>query len=145
MDMRELAKDRLRQYAPKSAAKENLSDEIRELQYRRKSLSSGFQEVPGGKKDPGGRENMLLSCIQKENALKEELYLTDRWLGRVDRALEALTESERELMDGLYIYPEKGAAEQLASRLEVDLKTVYYRSSVALRKFTTALWGNVEM
>jgi len=145
MDMRELAKDRLRQYAPKAAAKENLSDEIRELEYRRKSLGGGIQEVPGGKKDPGGRENMLLSCIQRQNALKEELYLTGRWLSRMDRALGALTESEREILDSLYIYPEKGAAEQLASQLQVDLKTVYYRSSVALRKFTTALWGGVEL
>ena len=145
MDVRELAKDRLRQYAPKAAAKENLTDEIRELQYRRKSLAGGLKEVPGGKKDPGGKENMLLGCIQRQSILQEELYLTGRWLGRMDRALQALTESEREILGRLYMYPEKGAAERLAEDLGVDLKTVYYRSSVALRKFTTALWGGVEV
>ena len=145
MDVRELAKDRLRHYAPKVAAKENLSEEIQELKQRRKSLRSGMQEVPGGKKDPGGRENMLLGCIQRQSILEEELYLTGRWLGRMDRALSALTESERQLLGRLYIYPEKGAAELLAQDLGVDLKTVYYRSGVALRKFTTALWGGVEL
>ena len=145
MDVRELAKDRLRQYAPKVAAKENLADEIQELKYRRKSLGGGMKETPGRKNDPGGRENMLMGCIQKQSILEEELYLTGRWLGRMDRALSALTESERELLGRLYIYPEKGAAEQLAEDLSVDLKTVYYRSGVALRKFTTAMWGGVEV
>jgi hypothetical protein len=145
MDVRELAKDRLRQYAPKVAAKENLSDEIQELKYRRRSLGGGKKDAPGGQKDPGGRENMLLGCIQKQSILEEELYLTGRWLGRMDRALNALTESERELLGRLYIYPEKGAAELLAEELGVDLKTIYYRSSVALRKFTTAMWGGVEL
>ena len=145
MDVRELAKDRLRQYAPKAAAKENLTDEIQELKYRRKSLSGGIKETPGGKKEPGGRENMLVNCIQRQSILEEELYLTGRWLGRMDRAMAALTESERELLGRLYIYPEKGAAERLAEDIGVDLKTIYYRSSVALRKFTTALWGGVEL
>ena len=145
MDVRELAKDRLRQYAPKAAAKVNLADEIQELKHRRKSLGGGMKDVPGGQKDPGGRENMLLGCIQRQSILEEELFLTGRWLGRMDRALNALTEPERELLGRLYIYPEKGAAERLAEELEVDLKTVYYRSSVALRKFTTALWGGVEV
>ena len=145
MDVRELAKDRLRQYAPKAAAKENLADEIQELQYRRRSLGGGMQEVPGRKKDPGGRENMLLGCIQRQNILEEELYLTGRWLGRMDRALGALTEPERELLGRLYIYPEKGAAERLAEELGVDLKTVYRRADHALRRFTAAVWGSVEM
>ena len=145
MDVRELAKDRLRQYAPKMAAKENLTDEIQELKYRRRSLGGGKKETPGGQKNPAGREDMLLGCIQRQNILEEELYLTGRWLGRMDRAMAALTESERELLGRLYIYPEKGAAERLAEDIGVDLKTIYYRSSVALRKFTTALWGGVEL
>ena len=145
MDVRELAKDRLRQYAPKAAAKENLRDEIQELKYRRKSLGGGMQEVPGGKKDPGGRENMLVSCIQRQSILEEELYLTGRWLGRMDRAMGALTESERKILGRLYIYPEKGAAERLAEELQVDLKTIYRRADHALRRFTAAIWGSVEM
>ena len=144
MDVRELAKDRLRQYAPKVAAKENLHDEIQELKYRRKSLG-GKKDAPGGQKNPAGREDMLLGCIQRQSVLEEELYLTGRWLGRMDRALSALTQAERELLGRLYIYPEKGAAEQAAEDLGVDLKTVYYRSNVALRKFTTAMWGGVEV
>ena len=145
MDVRELAQDRLRQYAPKAAAKENLTDEIRELKYRRKSLSGGCKTSVGGGKDTDGRENLLVSCIQRQSILEEELYLTGRWLGRMDRALGSLTEQERQVLGRLYIYPEKGAAERLAGDLGVDLKTVYYRGNVALRKFTTALWGGVEL
>lgn len=145
MDIRELAKDRLRQYAAKRVAEENLTDEIRELEYRRKSLGGGLQGTPGGKKDPGGREAMLISCIQRQKILEEELYLTRRWLERMERGLGTLTPEERLVLDRFYIRPEKGAADRLVEELGLDVKTVYHRSGVALRKLTTALWGGVEL
>ena len=145
MDMRELAKDRLRQYAAKAAARENLADEIRELEYRRQSLSSAISQVPGGKSEPGGREAMLVSCIQRQTELEEALYLTRRWLGRMDRGLGILSQEERVVLDRFYIHPEKGAAERLVEELGLDVKTVYRWADRALRRFTAAIWGGVEL
>ena len=145
MDMRELAKSRLREYAPKVAARENIADEIRELEYRRRSLAGAVPSGAPGKSAAGGREDLVVACIQKQAELEENLYLIQRWLKRVERGLEALVPEERRILDGLYIHPERGAAERLAENLEVDVKTVYYRGSLALRRFATAMFGGVEL
>ena len=145
MDMRDLAKERLREYGAKLAARENLADEIRELAYRRQSLAGAGTDAPAVKSSGGGRENMLLSCIQRQAELEEALYLTQRWLKRVERGLQVLSPEERAVLDRLYLYPEKGAAERLAGELGVDVKTVYFRASGGLRKFTAAMFGSVEL
>lgn len=145
MDVRELAKDRLRQYIPKLAARENLREGIREQAYRRESLSGGLREIPGSGQGPKGREAMVLNSLQQQQILEEALFLTQRWLEQVERALDALTRQERQLLEQLHMQPGKGAAEQLAEALQVDVKTVYRRADQALRRFAVALWGSVEL
>jgi hypothetical protein len=47
-------------------------------------------------------------------------------------------------LERFYIKPEKGAADRLASDLNLDVKTVYKRKDAALRHFTVSLYGGVE-
>lgn len=144
MDWTVVAKDKLYNYSAKKTSAVNLADEIRELEYRRRSIRSSSSD---GAPMPGGtskREDMLLNTMVRQEELKENLRTVSRWIKRVDRGLAELTEEEIVILTRFYIHPEKGAAERLALDLGIDVKTVYWRKDRALRKFTTAMCGCVE-
>ena len=144
MDWKTIAKDKLYNYSAKQASVANLTDEIHELEYRRRGIRSATSDgtpVAGG---TNKREEMLLNTIARQEELKENLHSVSRWIKRVERGLAELTEEENTILSRFYIDPEKGAAERLAMDLGIDVKTVYWRKDRALRKFTMAMYGCVE-
>ena len=144
MDWKTIAKDKLYNYSAKKTSVANLTDEIRELEYRRRGIRSATSDgtpVAGG---TNKREEMLLNTIASQEELKENLRDASRWVKRVERGLAELTEEENTILSRFYINPEKGAAERLAMDLGIDVKTVYWRKDRALRKFTMAMYGCVE-
>lgn len=141
MDWKIEAKEKLKTYSAKKVSVGNLSDEIRELQYHRRSIHSSTSDgtpVSGG---TNKREDMLLNTLVLQKELEENLRIVTRWVRRVEKALDELTDEERVILSRFFIYPEKGAAERLACDLGIDPKTVYYRKDRALEKFTYAMYG----
>lgn len=144
MDWRNEAKEKLKIYSVKKVSVDNLSDEIRELQHRRRSIRSAASDgtpVSGG---TNIREDMLLNTIVLQKELEENLRIVTRWVRTVEKALNELTDEERAILNRFFIYPEKGAAERLSLDLGIDPKTVYYRKDRALEKFTYALYGCIK-
>lgn len=144
MNWKYIAVDKLKDYGAKKTGAANLADEIRELEYRRRSIRSATGDgtpVQGG---GSRREAMLLNAITLQDEMEENLLLTEGWISRVERGLAALNEEERTILSRFYIYPEKGAAERLAMDLGIDVKTVYHRKDNALRRFTLAMCGCME-
>lgn len=144
MNWKYIAVDKLKDYGARKTGVVNLADEIRELEYRRRSIRSATGDgtpVQGG---GSRREEMLLNTITLQDEMEENLLLTEGWIARVERGLAVLNAEERTILNRFYIYPEKGAAERLAMDLGIDVKTVYSRKDNALRKFTMAMCGIVE-
>lgn len=141
MEWKKEATEKLREYSLKRASVGNLTDEIRDLQYRRRSIRSAMSDgspVAGG---TNKREDMLLNTIMLQKELEENLRIVTRWVKRVENALDELSEEERTILERFFIHPEKGAAERLAMDLGVDVKTVYHRKDRAVKRFTMALCG----
>ena len=63
-----------------------------------------------------------------------ELRATRAALERLEAALDALEEEEREIIDSFYICPGKRIAEKLCEKLLVEVPTVYRRRNKALKK-----------
>lgn len=144
MDWTCVAKDKLKNYSAKKASVSNLSDEIRELEYRRKSIRSATGDGTAVQGGGSKREDMLLTSIVLQDEMKENLLSAENWVKRVERGLAVLTEEEKIILERFYIFPERGAADRLASDLGVDVKTVYHRKDRALRKFTIAMCGCID-
>ena len=141
MDWTVLAKEKLKEYSLKKVSIENLTDEIKELQYRRRSIRSAISDgspVAGG---TNKREDMLLNTIVLQKELEENLRIVTRFVRGVENALDELSEEERTILERFFIHSEKGAAERLAMELGIDVKTVYHRKDRALNRFTKALYG----
>lgn len=142
MDVRSLAIEKLKEYMPKKMALINLKDEILELENKKLRLQS---VQTGNISASGGRNEMLPPIIVEQSELREALHCTERWLVRVERGLSVLDEEERKILDRFYIIRQKGAAELLADEMNLDIKTIYHRKDAAVRKFTIAMCGSIDL
>ena len=144
MNWKIVATEKLKDYGAKKVSMDNLSDEIRELEYRRHAIRSATGDASPVQGGGSRREDMLLNSIVLQEELEENLLSAENWIGRVERGLRVLTEEERIILERFYIHPEKGAAERLSMDLGADIKTIYHRKDRALRKFTIAMCGCSE-
>lgn len=144
MDWRQFAIDKLKNYSAKKASITHLTEEIRELEYKRRSIHSAMSDgspISGG---TNKREDMLLNTIVLQKELTDKLKSARRWVAGVETGLDQLTEEEKNILTRFFIHPEKGAAERLAMELGVDTKTVYYRKDKAVETFTRSLYGCIK-
>ena len=134
----------LKDYNAKSISVHNLQDEIAELTAKKNGIRSATGDGTPVKGGGNGREDALINSMVRLERLQTNLREVKRWVARMERGLSSLTEEERKLLTRFYITPEKGAAERLATDLNIDIKTVYHRKDRALRKFTIAMYGCME-
>lgn len=137
------ALNELQAHNARKQALENIPSRIAELEDNltaiRSSTADGTPVQGGG----SGREDMLLNNIVTRQRLEESLKRTKEAVDRVERALSALTEDDRRILECFFITPRKGAAMQLASELAIEEKTVYNRRNNAVRLFQKAYTGEL--
>lgn len=136
--------EELREYEAKRTAVENIPDEIRQLEAQMLKLggSSNSTPVKGG----GSQwEDRQINLIVKLEKLKTSLGYARDWVARVERGLAVLTDEERLILDRFYINSAKGNVDRLCGDLHLEKSTVYERKDRALRRYTLARYGCVEI
>lgn len=83
-----------------------------------------------------------LDAAVRRFQLERQLRQSRDALGRLKKALGALTPQEKLILGLLYITPEKGNVQRLCGILECEQATVYRRRDRALKKFTKAMFGS---
>ena len=84
---------------------------------------------------------MIVKC----DKLETSLAYAKAWVARVDRGLDVLNGEERHVLDRFYINPAKGNVDRLCEELHLEKTAVYTRKDAALRKYTLARYGCVEI
>lgn len=136
--------EELREYEAKRAAVESIPQEIRQLRDQMVKLggSSSSAPVKGG----GSRwEDRQINLIVKIDKLDASLGLARDWVKKVERGLAVLTAEERLILDRFYINSAKGNVDRLCGELNLEKTAVYNRKDAALRKYTLARYGCVEV
>ena len=136
--------EELREYTAKKTAVENMPEEIRQLKAQMEKLggSSGSTPVKGG----GSQwEDRQINMIVKIEKLKFSLAYARNWVSKVERGLSALSSEERMILDRFYITPAKGNVDRLCGDLHLEKTAVYVRKDAALRRYTLARYGCVEI
>lgn len=144
MNWKREAIDKLKNYEAHREALENIPKEIKRLESAYAGIRSATTDgtpVSGG---GNTREDSTLSNIVHRDELKRRLREARLWVAQVDKALAALEDDERQVLDKFFIHRIKGAVEDLCERLGVERATVYRRRDSALRRFTIALYGVTE-
>ncbi len=143
MNWKTEALDKLGKYDAMRQAVLNLPEEIARLELAATSLPSVSAQsvrVQGG----GRAEDARLNNMMCREELKKQLRQARIWLKTTDRAMMSLSPDERLILHRLYVYPQRGALEQLCVDLELEQSSIYRKRDQALYRFTTALYGGTE-
>lgn len=136
--------EELREYEAKRAATANLPDEIAKLRASATAFGGSNSSTPvkgGGSK----WEDRQINLIVKYDKLETSLAYACGWVAKVERGLAVLSAEERLILDRFYINPAKGNVDRLCDELHLEKTAVYNRKDAALRKYTLARYGCVEI
>ena len=144
MDWKREAADKLRDFEARKLALKNLPLE----RERVRSVMEGIRSagVDGGpvKNGLNRREDRLLGCMVQLEELDRTEKQNRAWVNMVNTGLSVLTEEERLVLDRLVICPHPGNLDRVCQELAMERATVYRRRDAALRKFTLAMYGELE-
>ena len=144
MNWRNEAIDKLHRYDLMRNALQNIPDEIARLKAEAvaiRSASANSFFVKGG---GGDQEDARINNLVRRHELEETLRQVRQWLNVTDRALLALKDDERLILQRLYLYPQKGAIDLLCNELGLEQSSVYRKRDQALSRFTVAIYGFLE-
>lgn len=144
MDLKKEAEGELREYEAKRSALCSLLEEIAQLKaeaYRPGGASNSVPVNGGGSVWEDRQINLLMKREKMEAALQ---YVQD-WVRKVERGLTKLDDEQRLVLDRFYMNPARGNVDRLCEELCLEKTAVYNRRDAALRKYTIARWGCVEV
>lgn len=133
----------LEMYEARKTAIENISEQLRELEAEMTSIRSPGAENSYGGGGESRKDNRYINNIVSRDRLKENLKEAKRNVKRVERAMTALSDEEKDILKRFFIKREKEAAFDLADKFGIERKTVYYRRDLALEKFTIAMYNDL--
>lgn len=137
---------RLKDYEDRKTAVDNITEQISVLNDKFTAIRSATTDstpVQGGNENR--REQMLIHNISTREELQKSLDLTKKELAITEKGLAALTETERKILTRFYINRSKGHVDRLCDELYVSKTELYRQKDEALKRFTMACYGIVEL
>lgn len=139
----EAAKD-LKTYPQRKAAVQNIKEKIKILEEQMVSLKgiSADEPVMGGLSK---HEERLLNNITERERLSFSLKIAEELIDLTEKGLATLEERERQVLEGFYMQRAVNHVEALCEKMHIEKSTLYRIKDEALRKFTVAMYGTVEI
>lgn len=137
--------DDLREYPALQESVASIPEEIKEIE-KDMQLVKGTRydktPVEGGS---SGYEERLINYIDLKTRLGENLAVASGRAERIERGLSVLTETERLVLERFYIYREPRYLDRLCGELGYEQAQVYRIKDSALKKFTLARCGVMDL
>ena len=144
MDYKEMAIKRLREYGSRVVAVENLRQQLEALRAEQTAIRSATTDSEPVSGTTGSRrEDAMISNIMKQDALQENLKIARHEIAVTGRGLAALSTDEKAVLDVFYMHhrPIKDVCEET----HIEKSTLYRKKDTALRDFTIACFGIVDL
>lgn len=134
----------LKNYPQRKKAIENLEERIEILDEQFVSIKGISTSVPvmGGMSK---QEEKWLENISERERLAFSLKIVKELVKLTEKGLGSLDERERKVIDGFYIEPFANRIEALCEELHFEKSRLYQIKDNAIRKFTIAMYGTVEI
>ena len=136
---------RLRDFEARKLALENIKEDRKACELRAHSIRAARTDGEPVKEGGNKREDALINNIVKRDELAVNLEIAEREVAITESALRTLTEEEHRILYLFYINRPRGHVELLSEELCVEKSRVYELKDIALRKFTVACYGVVEI
>lgn len=145
MNWQKEAVNDLKAYVARKNSIESMREKIKELEAKAVRLNSVSNDVPvqGG---AAKNEDMLINNIVERDKLGENIRIAQRFIESVDRGLEVLSADERKVLDGFYMAPViTRKVDRLCDELHFEKSRIYQIKDTALRRFTVAMYGIIDL
>ena len=139
----EAVKD-LKSYPQRKESIENIKERIKILDEQFTSLRgvSTSEPVMGGF---SRLEEKMLDNISERERLGFSLKVAEALVELTEKGLETLDKKERAVLEGFYIHREDNHIDVLCEKLHFEKTRLYEIKDNALRKFTMAIYGTVDI
>ena len=138
--------DRLKEYEERQSALILIPEQIKTLETSFTAIRAARTDGEPVKESRGNkREDALLSNIAKRQELEFNLKIAEREAEITAQGLAILTQEERKVLYTFYISRPRNHVEKLCEELNFEKTRVYEIKDIALRKFTRAVYGVVEL
>lgn len=136
---------RLRDYDKRKLALENIPAQIKILEDQMPALKASATDKIIVQGTANRREDTLIDNIAEREELKNNYSIAKREVDLIERALKAIGNEGRRILELFYINRPYDYIEKLCDELCVERSRVYTLKDKALRDFTLALYGIVEI
>ena len=91
------------------------------------------------------QEEKMLDNISEREKLSSSLKITEDLVKLTEKGLEVLEKRERQVLEGFYFERSENNVERLCEKFHLEKTRLYEIKDIALRKFTIAMYGTVEI
>ncbi len=137
--------ERLKDYNARLVAVESIPEQIKSLELQYSSIRSAIKDEMPVKGGTCAREDALLNNIAKREELKLNLEIAEREISITKKGLSVLTEQERRVLTLFYVDRPKDYMKKLCDEMMFEKTKIYQIKDEALRKFTKAVYGVIQI
>lgn len=145
MNWQKMSIDRLKEYEARQSSLILIPEQIRTLEMNLSAIRAARTDGTPVKESGNKREDALINNIVKRQELEQNLKIAEREAEITAQGLAVLTAEERQVLYKFYISRPKNHVEKLCEELNFEKTRVYEIKDIALRKFTRAVYGVVEI
>lgn len=134
----------LKTYSQRKESVENIQERIKVLDEQFKFLKgiSADEPVMGGMSK---QEEKWLDNISERERLSFSLKIAEALVELTEKGLDVLDDRERQILEGFYMQRMDNHVEMLCDRFNIEKSSLYRLKDEALKKFTIAMYGTVEI
>lgn len=136
---------RLKDYEIRKQAAENITEQIELLQERFTAIRSATTDGTPTPTNANRREEMLAYNVTMREELTRNLAFAKREISLTEKGLAALTDKEKRILNLFFINRTRNHIQQLCDELYISKTELYRLKDEALRKFTIAMYGIVDI
>lgn len=144
MNWKKEAANDLRTYPQRKESVINTMERIKVLEEQYVSLKGISTDTPvmGGM---SRQEEKMLDNIAERDRLNESLKIAKKLVELTEKGLSVLDERERKIIDGFYFSKTDNNVERMCTEFHLEKTRLYELREIALKKFTIAMYGTVEI
>lgn len=146
MNWQKISIERLRGYELQKQAAESIPEQIKTLEMSFTAIRAASADATAVRGGGGNsREDALINNIVMREELKRNLEIVTREIQTTEKGLEGLSADQRRILQKFFISRTRGHIESLCEELCVEKSRVYVLKDEALKRFTFACYGIIEI
>lgn len=146
MNWEKMSIERLRDYETRKQSLQLIEEQIKVLELEFPAIRSARTDgTPTSNGSGNKREDALINNIAKREELQRNYDIAQKEVAITEKGLEGLTKDEKTVLTRFFISRSFGHVEKLCEELHIEKTKAYTLKDEALKKFTMACYGVVEI